>query len=210
MHKISLEVEKRDWSGKNCARAQRKEGFIPGVIYGHKEENRNFIIHRDKIVPVMKKLRGEPALIDLRYDGGEPFLVVIKEFQKDPLTDKLLHLDFQLVHAGETLKVPIPVLTVGTPEGVKSGGILEITARELLVEAVPSKLPEHIQIDVSSLKLGQKIHVSDIDFGEVKCLNDSHQLVAAVIVPKAVKAGEEKPAAEPTEGETETSETKEE
>ncbi|MBN2364398.1 50S ribosomal protein L25 [candidate division WOR-3 bacterium] len=211
MHKISLEVEKREGLGKNSARATRNSGFIPGVIYGHKEENKHFTVHRDKIVPVMRKLKGEPALIDLKFSGGENVLAVIKEYQKDPMTDRLLHLDLQLVHANELLKVTVPVITQGTPEGVKTGGILEIPMRELLIEALPDKLPEHIEIDVSQLKLGDKIHVSDVDFKEARCLNDIHQLIAAVIAPKAVKAGEEKPEVEPAEGaETETAEEKEE
>ncbi|MBN1150687.1 50S ribosomal protein L25 [candidate division WOR-3 bacterium] len=198
MHRFSIEVEKRETMGKNKAKSSRKNDLIPGVVYGHKEKNRHFLVKRDDMVPLLRKLKGEPAIIELSFkdESGDNMMTIIKEYQKDPMTDRLIHLDLQLIHAKEALKVTVPVVTKGTPEGVKTGGILEISLRELHIEALPDNLPDNIELDVSSLKMGDKIHVKDIEFKNARCLNESYQLIAAVIAPKAAKAAEEKTEAE--------------
>ena len=206
MRTFKIKSSVRDGFGKNKVKKLRKEGFVPVVVYGHGDKTMHVTMPAEDVVTTLKKLRGEPGFIEIDIGKKEKSLAVIKEFQKDILTDKLLHVDLQLIHPGEPLKISVPVIPIGTPEGVKAGGIIETVIREIEIEAIPSKIPDHIELDVSQLNIGDSIHVKDIEFDEgVEHHHDEQQLVIAIVTPKATIAAEaeEKIEEEGEEGEEE-------
>jgi len=208
MKTYELKCEIRKEFGRRKSKIIRNNNMIPAVIYGHNEETVHITLEKEKILKIITTLRGEPALFDIDIDTKKS-IAIIKSYQKNVLTDRLQHIDFQFVHKGEPLKIHIPVVTKGSPEGVKAGGIIEISTREVDIEAIPSKLPEHIEIDITALNIGQGIHIKDIDFGDIICHNDPNQMVVSVIAPRAiVSEAAEKETEEITEEEpTPTDET---
>ena len=146
----------------------------------------------------------ESVLISLNIAGSkeaEKPMVFVKDYQVDPVTNDLLHLDLYKITAGHKVRTMVPLEIKGTPIGVRTGGILEILERELEIECLPASLPEKIEIDVSALEVGQSIHIRDLKVDEgVKFLSGIDRVIAAVLTPHIVK--EEEPAeAEAVEGE---------
>lgn len=212
MHTYQIDCKIRDELGRRKSKVLRNNGMVPAVIYGHNEKTIHISVEKEKILSIIRLLKGEPALFEIALNNKKKTTTIIKEYQKNILTDKLQHIDFQFVHKGEPLKISIPVITKGSPEGVKAGGIIEVSTREVDIEAIPSKLPEHIEIDITDLNIGQGLHIKDIDFGDVLCHNDPNQMVVSVIAPRAIvsataeKEGEEEEdEEEKSPSETETS-----
>lgn len=191
MQKFTMKCKHREVLGKNKVKHLRTNGLVPAVVYGHGENTVSVSLEKESMVNLLKKLHGEPAILELEFEDKNTALAIIKHFQKDIMSNALLHVDLQIIHPGEPLKISVPVVTIGTPEGVKAGGMIDNHLKEIDVEAIPSKLPEHIEIDVSKLEIGQGIHIKEIDFEEVTCHNDPNQLVVSVISPKAAHIGEE-------------------
>lgn len=193
MERVSITAYPREATGKGPARSLRRRGEIPAVIYraGKSESIR---IPAGEFIKLLRKTRGENILINLQFSDGNR-LAVIKDYQFDPVTGELLHTDFQEVLLTETVRVSVKVLTKGVPKGVKEqGGILQHVLRELEIEAVPDKIPGHIEVDVSNLGVGQSIHVSDLKLEEgVKIITPPEEVIATVTAPLV----EEAPAAAP-------------
>ncbi len=191
MRTFKIENNVRNDFGKNKVKKLRKKGLIPVVVYGHGEKTTHLTMPAENVVTMLKKLRGEPGFIELDIGKGKTVLAVVKDFQKNILTDKLLHMDLQLIHPEEPLKISIPVIPIGTPEGVKAGGIIEIAMREIEIEAIPKKIPDHIEIDVSQMNIGDSIHIKDIKFDDgVENFQEERQLVISIVAPKAAIAAE--------------------
>lgn len=128
---------------------------------------------------------GGASLIEIKDDVGETRLTTIKDIQKDPIKDFILHIDFNEVYAGEAMTMSIPLLTVGTPVGVQEdGGILETALHELEVQCLPKHLPEQLEVDVSALQIGESVHVSDLKLPEgVEVTSDPETVLASVAAP---------------------------
>lgn len=160
MDPIELQAEKRESPGK-ALNSLRKEGFLPSVVYGHNFEAAPIQIKYTDFEKVFKKA-GESTLINLKI-GARVEPAVIKDIQKDPVTDKIIHADFYKVNLKEKIKAKIPLVLVGESEAMKAGGILVKAVNELEVEALPQDLPREFQIDLSGLKnIGDHILVKDI------------------------------------------------
>lgn len=185
MERVSVNAYRREATGKGAARSLRRQGELPAVIYraGTSEPIR---IPKAEFIKILKQTRGENVLVNLQFPEGNR-LAIIKDYQLDPITGDLLHTDFQEVLLTETVRVTVKVLTKGMPKGVKEqGGILQHTLRELEIEALPDRIPGHIEVDVSELAVGQSIHVSDLKLEEgIKILTDPEEVVATVTAPAA-------------------------
>lgn len=185
MERVSVNVYRREATGKGAARSLRRQGELPAVIYraGTSEPIR---IPKAEFIKILKQTKGENVLVNLQFPEGNR-LAIIKDYQLDPVTGDLLHTDFQEVLLTETVRVTVKVLTKGVPKGVKEqGGILQHTLRELEIEALPDRIPGHIEVDVSELAVGQSIHVSDLKLEEgIKILTDPEEVVATVTAPAA-------------------------
>lgn len=183
MERIELQAEKRESVGR-ALNSLRKEGFLPSVVYGHNFEAMPIQIKYKDFENVFKKA-GESTLINLRIgDKEEP--AVIKDIQKDPVTDQIIHADFYKVNLKEKIKAKVPLIIVGESEAVKTGGVLVKTVNEFEVEALPQDLPHELQIDISRLhNFGDHIQVKDIFVSDrVRIEANPEEIVALVQEPR--------------------------
>jgi len=190
-----LNAELRTETGKNSCNRLRVEGYIPAVVYSHGKSD-VIKIKEKEFATLFKGHISESVIFDLHITGKSEgdIMAFVKDFQADPVTGRVLHLDLFKVTKGEKIKTHVPVELVGTPKGLKLGGILEHGERELYVHCVPGLLPEKITVDISDLGVGESVHVSDIKIGdEIEILTSGNSLVAAVERPRTA---EEVPAAE--------------
>ena len=206
MSEVVLNAAKRGVSGKKYAKQLRREGKIPGIFYTRNEKSIPLIFDLEE---VQLLLRTEIGLFDLKIEKKKNLKCIVKEMQFDPVSNKLLHLDVMGVKLEEKINVTVPVHIVGEAVGAKDeGGILNQTLYELDVNCLPLDIPEHIDIEVSDLKVGDTIHVSDIKLENVEILNEPEVVVVGVVLPRAAKEEEEaeEELVEPTEDEEEKTE----
>ena len=123
-------------------------------------------------------------MINITLDNDEPILGIIKDVQFDPVSDRIIHIDFQGVTLGQKLEIQIPLSFTGSSIGVKEGGVLQASLHKLDVECLPRHIPENLEIDVTSLNVGDSIHVKDLSFENVSILNDDDIMVGSVVAPR--------------------------
>src|SRR5262245_20834937 len=186
-----LEASARDSFGKNEARRTRRDGKVPGVLYGGDGRTATPIsVEPRALLRILHSESGANTLISLKLAGQGDAVVLVKEYQLDPVTHQLLHADFYRVALDKVIHVTIPVVVKGEPKGVKQqGGILEHIRREIEIECLPADIPESIVVDVSELMLHQGIRVRDIATNpKWKPLSDADLMLVHVIMPKAEEA----------------------
>ena len=197
MSVIPLSAAKRDALGKGGARKARAAGQIPGVLYGHGETPVALAIGARDFEVALRRHKGGNPIVNLALSGGE-FTALIRDVQYDPLSHKILHLDFQHISLTEEIEVKVGVKLVGLPVGVKDGGgILETILRDIEVRCLPTAIPPAIEVDVSALGVGDSIHVRDLTVPGVTILTEGDSTVATVVPPTIIeeKAPEEAAAA---------------
>ncbi len=184
MQRLALEVDTREECGKGAARRLRARGLVPAVAYGYRLKALNLQVGSRTLEKAMET--GVNALFDLSGDAafkGKMFLV--KEAQRDPVSRGLLHCDFFSVDTRHSIHVAVPLQFEGKPVGVEMGGVLEPLMREIEVRCLPLAIPDAIQLDVSSLEIGDALHVRDLTIPEgVEVLADESVNVVHVIAPK--------------------------
>ncbi len=195
MKKVSLSGSKRKSVGKKDAKLLRREGQIPAVLYGNKEQ-----VHFSVDEIALKKLVYTPNVYIFELDiDGTKVPAVMKEVQIHPVTDRTVHVDFQEVVDGKPVKIEIPIKLTGLSEGVKSGGKLMQHFRKLKVEALVENLPDTVEIDITEVGIGDKIRVGDVDINGVKLLNPESAVIIAVQMARGAKKTVEEEAAEEAE-----------
>jgi len=200
-----LEAIARETFGKNEARRTRREGKVPGVLYGGDGAKATPISVEPKaLLKILHSESGANTLISLKLSGTADTKVLVKEYQLDPVTHQVLHADFYRVAMDKLIQVTIPVVVKGEPKGVKQqGGILEFIRREIEVECLPADIPENVEVDVSELMLHQGIRVRDLTVDpKWTPKSDPDMMLVHVIMPKAEEvaapaAGEAAAAAAP-------------
>ena len=186
MERPVLSAEVREGVGKERARKLRAKGLIPAIFYSPRSQSIPLVIDSKEFVKTLQTEAGENVLIDLNIrkgDQAERRVVMVKEIQIDPLQGTTLHTDFYEVAMDEMVTVEVPIHLVGKPEGIKVGGILEQIRREIQIQCLPGNIPKRIDVDVSSLKIGDSIHVQDIQVEEAKILFDTNFTIATVVPP---------------------------
>lgn len=176
MKSLDLSAELRKQTGSKNAKDIRKNGNVTAVLYGG-EKNYDLIIKRIDIERLLAK--PETYLINVNFDG-KTVRTVLKDVQFDPITDYPIHIDLLEVFDNKPVSVLVPVKTSGVSQGVLAGGKLQIKQRKLKVKAIPSKLPEFIEIDITNLGLGKSIRVEDIKLDGVEILGSPKSLVVHV------------------------------
>jgi large subunit ribosomal protein L25 len=186
MPEIVVTAESRTESGKNANRRLRIKGLIPGVVYGAKKETLPVSVSPKDIGTVLKSASGENTLFDLDLKGSRR-KVILKEFQREPLKGKLLHVDFYEVALDKRIEVKVHIEIMGVPVGVKTqGGILDFVTRELEIECLPAAIPDKISVDVTGLELGKHLRVSDLQIPDnVTVLTEPGVVVVHVVAPRA-------------------------
>jgi len=190
----SLAVEIRQDTGKGVARKLRAAGRMPAVLYGHGRDSVSLSLNTHDLESLLKKSdAGINTLMDLQGEGKlQGAIVLIKELQRHPVRATLVHADLFEVKADEKLTVTVPIHLLGTAAGVKLGGIMEQTMREIELACLPNAIPDSIEIEVNAMELGDALHVSDltIPVGCEKTVEDS-TTVAHVVAPKLPTEEEE-------------------
>lgn len=193
--KIEIEVQPRTESGKNSCRRIRATDMVPGNVYGLNRPPFMVSVPPRRIEELLALGTGVNTIFSLRLPGESRTRdAMIKEMQRDPLTEKAIHIDFVRVDPDQALQVNVPIQLEGTPVGVKNeGGILDFVQREVQVECLPGDIPEYLSADVTELHVNQNISVRDLTIGEnVRLIGDPEQIVAVVVAPRV----EEEPVAE--------------
>lgn len=186
MQQVRLEAEKRDAFGKGRARALRRAGSIPAVLYGRHDDVVPLQIDEHVFRTFLRK-NSENVLIDLDIKDHGAEIVMIREIQQHPVIKRtLLHADFVRVSLDEPVTAAVPIVLNGTPLGVReSEGVLEFPLRELTVHCLPALLPDEIQVDVNDLDVNDIVHVGDVTLAEgVQVMDDSQTMIAAVSPPR--------------------------
>lgn len=182
MKQIKLEVNSRDEVGRGPSRRLRVSGNIPAVIYG-RSGCRNLVIDRTVFMALWKQVSGIATLIEVYEGDRDAVWSIIKEVQRNPVTDAFLHIDFHEIERGKPMQASISVRLVGDSIGVKTeDGLLEIRSHVVEVRCLPRYLPEIIEIEVSGLHVGQSVHVSEIEVPEgVEFLDNPSKLIVACV-----------------------------
>jgi large subunit ribosomal protein L25 len=158
----SLETQSRTGSGKGAARKLRSQGLVPAVIYGkHMKEPRQIAVNPKAVRAAINTPHKLNTLITLKVDGTQE-LALLKDYQQDPVSREILHVDFLAVRETEQVKVNVPVVLTGKSVGVAEGGLLTQARRELEVYAMPRAIPERIEVDVTNLKIAQALHINEV------------------------------------------------
>lgn len=189
----------RQGRGKNEARRLRRSGQVPGVLYGgESKEGQPISVDPKELLTILRSESGVNTLIGLTVDGGKASQVLVKEFQLDPVDSELLHVDFYRLALDKAITVTVPVTLVGEPAGVRQqGGLLDFVQRDVQVECMPTEIPEHLEVDVSELMIGQGVRLRDL-LSDVTWtpVTDPDRLLVHVIAPKVEEEPEEEAAEE--------------
>jgi large subunit ribosomal protein L25 len=200
MATAQLTATPRTGTGKGVARKMRAAGQIPGIIYGHAREPQALAINTRDFEKLLEHISAESTVIELAV-GGKTSRTLIREIQRHPFRREYLHVDFQELVAGETVFVRIPIVLVGIPEGVRlEGGVMDQTLRDLEIEVDPVNMPNHIDVNVENMKIGESVHVSDLTLPPgVTALTEGDTTIVVVSAPRAVIEEAAAPAAEGAE-----------
>ncbi len=162
MTTTALTAEPRTQRGKGAARSLRRRGLIPAIVYGHDVPPQPLAVPARDLEKVLHAISWENTLINLHVGANAPAAVLIREVQFHPFKAEILHVDFMQIRAGKKIEVEIPVEVVGESPGVKMGGILEHGLHSLRVFCDPARIPERVDVDVSTLEIGDSLHVSEL------------------------------------------------
>jgi large subunit ribosomal protein L25 len=201
MEQIALRAEVREGAGKEAAKKLRSSGKIPAVVYHRGEKSVSIVVDDKELSRLLRTAGGDNVLISLEIADAKKKKrsVLIKEVQHDPVKHKIIHVDFNEISLTEKITVDVEVVGQGEPVGVKQdGGLLEHGLREIKIQCLPTDIPKHIDVDVAALKVGDSIHVRDLNLGEkLKVLTDPETLLFQVRMPAEEKV--EEPGAAPAE-----------
>lgn len=199
--RVTVQAKPRTDTGKGAARALRRQGYIPGVIYGHGEETRSCKVERKQIEKLLTSSAYESTIIDLKLEDGGTSSVLIREVQVHPYRSEVLHIDFLAVRKGEKVKLEVPVRLVGVSPGVKEGGIMEHLRHDVEIRCIPSKIPEALDLEISEMDIGDSVTVADLVVPEdIEVLTDAAATIASVVPPAVLKVEEEVPEEVEVEG----------
>jgi len=179
--KYEVEVERREKAGKGVARQLRREGKIPGVLYGGGKSQFLALEHNKARKLVLSQV-GHTGLLTVRMPGESERVAVLQDHQLDPITGAILHIDLFEVSMDKAIRVKVPVSIIGAvPIGVKEGGIVHQPLREMHIECLPGLIPDHIEVAAENLGVGEGIHVKEVEAPEgVKVLDDPGLMVVHV------------------------------
>ena len=210
--RVKLEVLERESRGSADSRRLRKRGLIPGVLYGRGNEPHAFCVAERELRRVLTGAGGLHAILDVTLDGQNTSRPsILKSYQQDPVRGTLTHIDLQEVRLDQPIQARVVVELIGEPVGVTEGGVLSQVNREITVEALPLEVPEHLDLDVTGMAIGDTLRLADLPVQEgLKFLEDPEETVLATVTmptrfvepePEEVEGEEELEEGELPEGE---------
>jgi large subunit ribosomal protein L25 len=191
--RVKLVVQERESRGTRPSRRLRRDGLIPGVLYGQGKPPHAICVPERELRRVLTGSGGLHAILDVVLDGqSTPHHAVLKEYQQDPIRGRLTHVDFHEVRLDRPIQASVVVQLVGEAAGTTEGGVLAQVTREVTVEALPMEIPEHVDLDVSGLGIGDSLRVADLPAIEgVTFVDDPETVLANVTLPTQVVEPEE-------------------
>jgi large subunit ribosomal protein L25 len=182
----TLKVDERKTQGKSASKKIRQDGIIPAVIYGHGDEAIRLAVNEKEFLRLLETIKGRNPIINLIVGEKPKTKAIIKSMQRAAVTKKLLSIDFQKIHADEKILMQVPVILKGTAAGIKEGGILDQTLRSIPMRGQIDKIPDHIEIDITDLKLGHTIHIADLKLTDLEFMVSIDSPIVSVLTPKKV------------------------
>ncbi len=195
METFTVEGKVRETRGKNAARRTRLTGMVPAVLYGGRKDSLSLAVNAKQVAKILRSETGHNTIFTVRVADGEEEKAMMKDWQVDPLSGALLHVDLLRIAMDVLMRVRVPVHTFGEPQGVKmQGGVFEVVTREVEIECLPGDIPEEFKMDVTGLMIGKQLRAGEIplDAAKMKLLTDPLQVIAHVVTLKK----EEEPAPE--------------
>ena len=186
----TLQAATRSSTGKGAARTLRREGKVPGVIYGHDRTPEALVVDTTALNKMLVGISAATTIVDVAIDDRAPVKALIRELQRDALrSGQILHLDLYEVRADEKVTLEVPVHLVGIPDGVRNfGGVLDHSLRDLEIEVLPADIPEDVELDVTALAIGHSLFVRDITIPNARILNDPDTPICTVVAPRTEEA----------------------
>jgi len=193
MSELTLTAEVRKEFGKHT-RQLRAQGKVPGIYYGHGQQNIPVVLNELALRPLIKTTATH--VINLTLDDGSTHTCILRDVDYDPVTDKPIHFDLFGLKADEAVTIKVPIVVKGTAQGVKDGGILQHIMHYVRVSCLPKHIPDHLEVDVTNLLMNRSVHVKELKIENVKILENENSAVVAVVPPTILKEAEVAPAAE--------------
>ena len=182
--RVKLQVQSRELRGSAASRRLRSQGLIPGVLYGDGKPAQAFSVEERELRKVLTGEHGLHAILDVVLEGQQKAQhAVLKDYQLDPTRPRLLHVDLHEVRLDRPIHAQVVVELVGESEGVKEGGVLSQVARQVNVEALPMEVPDHLELDVSAMMIGDSLRLSDLRVPAGVTLLDDPETVLATVTP---------------------------
>jgi large subunit ribosomal protein L25 len=180
----------RQSTGKGAARSLRRQGKVPGVIYGHGRDAEAVVVDTLALTKMLIGISAATTIFDVAIEGRPAVRALIREIQRDALhPSDIIHLDLYEIQADEAITLEVPVHLTGIPDGVRNfGGVLDHSLRELEIEVLPADIPEHIELDVTALTIGHSLFVRDIKPEKFTILNDPDTPICTVVAPRSEEA----------------------
>ena len=184
MSEVILEAVLSERSYKSDIKSIRNTGKVPGIYYFGGE---NAISIEADYKTLQTILNTDHSLITLKIKDGDQYLCVFREVQVDPIEGKILHFDLMGIERGKEIELSVPLVVVGSAEGVRVGGILEHPVREIKIKCLPKHIPEKLEVDVTYLEIGDSIHINDLSFENITIMENPDKLVTHVIAPRVIE-----------------------
>ncbi len=195
METFTVEGKVREERGKNAARRTRLTGMVPAILYGGRKDSISLAVNAKQVARILRSETGHNTIFSVHVEGGKEEKAMLKDWQVDPASGSLLHVDLLRIAMDVRMRVRVPVHTFGEPQGVKmQGGVFEMVTREVELECLPGDIPEEFKMDVSEMLIGKQLRAADlpIDPQKIKLLTDPQRVIAHVVILKK----EEEPAPE--------------
>ena len=185
---VQLKAESRSTQGTGAARAMRRGGQVPAVIYGRGRDPVSLTVSGLELGRLLEKIHPESTIVELTLDGA-PVRTLIREIQRHPVRPGITHIDFYEIRAGEKIRLEVPIHCVGIADGVRNqGGTLDQVIRNVAIEVLPADIPEAVELDVTALTIGKSLHISDLKLPAGQILMDPSLTVCTVVAPRVEEA----------------------
>jgi large subunit ribosomal protein L25 len=197
----TLIAEERARTGSGVLKQMRREGYIPSVVYGGGSDNKNVKVHAKTFRDMLNNAASDSILVTLDLGDSNSQLAFLQDVQQNAITGEILHVDFLAVNQDTSINAALPLELTGEPEGVKAGGLLEQMLHSLDISCLPKDLPEGITADVSALKIGDALHISEVNFPEGVTPTLGGDVVVAILAKTRTAKSEDDEEGEAAEGE---------
>jgi large subunit ribosomal protein L25 len=193
MDNVNIVVHKRDVTGTRASKRMRKEGLIPGVLYGHGKDAVHIAVEPHALRDALTTDAGTHAILNVTFDDQKrSHKAIVKEMTLDRVKSTVIHVDLQEIRLDETIETTVAIHFEGESKGVKLGGLLEESVREVTVKGVVTEIPEHLVMDISELDVNETLKVSDLQVPEgIEVMADADDVLCSVLPPRKGVEGEE-------------------